>query len=80
MISQFPANTAAIALIAADSGIITTEARDWATGQIDYMLGNNPMGISYVIGYTDKFPQKPHHRGAYVSYPLLYHNVIYISN
>lgn len=28
------------------------------------MLGNNPMGMSYVVGYGGKYPEYVHHRGA----------------
>lgn len=28
------------------------------------MLGNNPMNMSYMVGYGKKFPRKIHHRGA----------------
>ncbi|KAF5958565.1 hypothetical protein HYC85_005790 [Camellia sinensis] len=29
----------------------------------DYVLGNNPMKMSYLVGYGDKYPQYVHHRG-----------------
>ncbi|QCD89242.1 endoglucanase [Vigna unguiculata] len=32
--------------------------------QVDYILGSNPKGMSYMIGYGSNFPQKVHHRGA----------------
>lgn len=32
--------------------------------QIEYILGNNPMKMSYVVGYGSKFPRHVHHRGA----------------
>lgn len=32
--------------------------------QMDYILGNNPMKMSYVAGYGNKFPRHVHHRGA----------------
>ncbi|KAL9412080.1 hypothetical protein AB3S75_045653 [Citrus x aurantiifolia] len=35
-----------------------------AKGYVDYMLGNNPMDMSYMVGYGKKFPHKIHHRGA----------------
>ncbi|KAI8020281.1 Endoglucanase 2 [Camellia lanceoleosa] len=30
----------------------------------DYVLGNNPMKMSYLVRYGDKYPQYVHHRGA----------------
>ena len=47
---------------AANAGIKTTEYREYASGQIGYMLGDNPSGFSYVVGYGDNFPKQPHHK------------------
>ncbi|CAN7130379.1 unnamed protein product [Brassica rapa subsp. narinosa] len=41
-----------------------TELRDFAKSQADYILGKNPMGMSFVVGYGDKYPEYIHHRGA----------------
>ncbi|KAK4751873.1 hypothetical protein SAY87_020671 [Trapa incisa] len=38
--------------------------RSFATSQINYILGDNPMKMSYVVGYGTKFPRHVHHRGA----------------
>ena len=32
--------------------------------QAEYLLGNNPMSMSYLIGYGDNNPQYIHHRGS----------------
>ncbi|ERN05294.1 hypothetical protein AMTR_s00007p00145940 [Amborella trichopoda] len=32
--------------------------------QVDYILGNNPLNMSYMVGYGSKYPMKCHHRGA----------------
>ncbi|XP_047336586.1 endoglucanase 12 [Impatiens glandulifera] len=40
------------------------ELRSFAKSQIDYILGDNPLKTSYVVGYGDKFPRYVHHRGA----------------
>jgi hypothetical protein len=40
------------------------EHLNFAKGQIDYMLGSNPMNMSYEVGFVDKYPQFPHHRAA----------------
>ncbi|KAG6500908.1 hypothetical protein ZIOFF_040770 [Zingiber officinale] len=37
---------------------------EFAKTQADYILGTNPMGMSYMAGYGPKFPQHVHHRGA----------------
>ncbi|KAL3523239.1 hypothetical protein ACH5RR_016073 [Cinchona calisaya] len=38
--------------------------RRFATSQIDYILGANPLNMSYVVGFGKKFPKHVHHRGA----------------
>lgn len=38
--------------------------RDFAKTQINYILGGNPESISYVVGFTNHFPQHVHHKGA----------------
>ena len=42
--------------------------RDFAISQIDYILGQNPTRLSYMVGYGEKFPQNPHHRTAHGSW------------
>ena len=37
-----------------------------AVFQVDYLLGNNPMKMSYMVGYGDRYPQRIHHRGSSV--------------
>lgn len=32
--------------------------------QVDYILGSNPNGMSYMVGYGSKYPTQVHHRGA----------------
>lgn len=32
--------------------------------QIDYILGENPLNMSYMIGFGDNYPKHPHHRAA----------------
>lgn len=32
--------------------------------QLDYVMGNNPRQMSYIVGYGKKFPKHVHHRGA----------------
>jgi len=37
---------------------------DFAKSQIDYILGNNPKGWSYEVGFGSTYPKFPHHRAA----------------
>ncbi|XP_072977895.1 endoglucanase 10-like [Typha angustifolia] len=38
--------------------------RNFAKTQIDYILGNNPQKMSYIVGYGTHYPKHVHHRGA----------------
>lgn len=43
---------------------------DWAKGQMEYILGDNPMGYSYLVGYGDQYASHPHHRASHGSATL----------
>ncbi|KAK0059952.1 endoglucanase A [Biomphalaria pfeifferi] len=61
------ANTAFLALLAAESGIQTNRLRQWAVQQINYILGDNTFNggcFSFQIGVGNKYPLQPHHRAA----------------
>lgn len=32
--------------------------------QVDYILGENPLKMSYMVGYGPRYPQRIHHRGS----------------
>jgi|UniRef100_A0A2N9EDT0 hypothetical protein len=40
------------------------DLRKFAKMQVDYVLGANPLKMSFLLGYGDKYPQYVHHRGA----------------
>ncbi|XVF31799.1 hypothetical protein REPUB_Repub17cG0023600 [Reevesia pubescens] len=40
------------------------EVLNFAKSQVDYILGSNPMNMSYLVGYGSKYPTRVHHRGA----------------
>uniref|UniRef100_A0A6I9QMZ9 Endoglucanase n=2 Tax=Elaeis guineensis var. tenera TaxID=51953 RepID=A0A6I9QMZ9_ELAGV len=40
------------------------QIRAFAKSQVDYILGNNPLGYSYMVGFGTKYPKRIHHRGA----------------
>ncbi|KAF8413239.1 hypothetical protein HHK36_001215 [Tetracentron sinense] len=42
----------------------TSQIRTFAKSQVDYILGNNPMKVSYMVGFGTKHPMQLHHRGA----------------
>lgn len=37
---------------------------EWAMGQMNYLLGDNPLKRCYVVGYADNSCKYPHHRAA----------------
>ena len=41
---------------------------DFVKSQIDYILGDNPAGVNYVVGAEDNSPKAVHHRGASGTY------------
>ncbi|KAL9241877.1 hypothetical protein vseg_015937 [Gypsophila vaccaria] len=46
-------------------GVITDEEiLAFAKSQVDYILGSNPMNMSYLVGYGSNYPKRVHHRGA----------------
>lgn len=50
-----------------DRGTLTPqEIFRFAKSQVDYILGSNPMAMSYMVGCGSNFPQRVHHRGASV--------------
>lgn len=32
--------------------------------QVDYLLGDNPLKMSYMVGHGPKYPRRIHHRGS----------------
>ncbi|KAL8153136.1 hypothetical protein V2J09_010896 [Rumex salicifolius] len=44
--------------------IDSNEMLKFAKSQVDYILGSNPMNMSYLVGYGPRYPNRMHHRGA----------------
>ncbi|XP_078173070.1 endoglucanase 12-like [Carex rostrata] len=42
----------------------SSDMRSFAKSQVDYVLGNNPKKMSYIVGYGKNYPEHVHHRGA----------------
>eukprot|EP01018_Ginkgo_biloba_P039452 Gb_09934 [translate_table: standard] len=51
-----------------------------AKRQVDYILGNNPMKMSYMVGYGPRFPQHVHHRGSSIPSVVQHPQVIGCDN
>ncbi|CAH1777623.1 unnamed protein product, partial [Owenia fusiformis] len=58
---RYNAHTCFLGLVAAKLGLNEGAYRIWAAGQIDYILGDNPRGSSYVCGFGNNPPVRPHH-------------------
>jgi len=43
---------------------------EWAKGQMEYIMGKNPMDRCYIVGYADNSAVRPHHRAAHGSKTL----------
>ncbi|MED6220256.1 hypothetical protein PIB30_043213 [Stylosanthes scabra] len=41
-----------------------TRLIQFARTQVDYILGSNPMKMSYMVGYGQKYPERIHHRAS----------------
>ncbi|KAF9597247.1 hypothetical protein IFM89_016388 [Coptis chinensis] len=42
----------------------TSQIRAFAKAQVDYILGNNPLKMSYMVGFGNKYPMQLHHRAS----------------
>ncbi|CAN6236649.1 unnamed protein product [Urochloa humidicola] len=47
-----------------DGEVKPEEIVRFARSQVDYVLGKNPKGMSYMVGYGSYYPTHVHHRGA----------------
>ena len=47
-----------------------TKLTEWAKRQMNYLMGDNPMHRSYIVGFTDNYAEHPHHRAAHGSTTL----------
>lgn len=57
--------------------------REFAEKQINYALGDNPRGGSYIVGFGENAPEHPHHRTAHGSWvsmtsvPSFHRHILY---
>ncbi|KAM6553747.1 hypothetical protein CsatB_014509 [Cannabis sativa] len=57
--------TTTVKMLHCQNGLVgPNEIFTFAKSQIDYILGSNPMAVSYFVGYGAQYPQRVHHRGA----------------
>lgn len=70
--NRYAANTAFVAFVYSDhidDTALKSRYHDFAVKQIDYMLGNNPLKRSLVVGFGNNPPTHEHHRTAAGMYP-----------
>ena len=69
--ARYAESAAFIAAVACDtvlSGSDTSDYVDFYETQINYVLGDNPLNQSYVVGYGENSPKNAHHRTAHASW------------
>ena len=63
---RYAANTAFVAAVYADTvNDPNGKYSDLAETTVDYILGNNPRGASYMVGFGENAPLSPHHRSSH---------------
>ena len=66
--NRYAANAASMLAVYAnmlpEGNLKRAEYIKFVQSQIDYILGNNPAGINYVVGAEENSPKSVHHRGA----------------
>lgn len=68
---RYAANTAFVALVHSENvtdPTLRARYHDFAVRQINYTLGQNPRGASYLVGFGQNPPRNPHHRTAHGSW------------
>ncbi len=70
--NRYAATAAFIAAVACDTVLTNSSNKadyvDFYESQINYILGDNPLNQSYVVGYGENAPRNPHHRTAHASW------------
>lgn len=70
--NRYAANTAFCAFVYGDyidDESLKSRYITFAKNQINYLLGDNPLSISYLIGMGENSPMRPHHRTCHGIYP-----------
>ncbi|MFZ5988216.1 MAG: glycoside hydrolase family 9 protein [Bacillota bacterium] len=71
---RYASNAAFLAFVYSDwtsDAVLKQRYHSFAVSQMNYILGDNPNKISYLIGFGEKWPKNPHHRGAHGSWTAL---------
>lgn len=69
--ARYAQTAAFIVSVACDTVLADKDTSDYkafAKTQVDYVLGDNPLGQSYVVGYGEKSAHNAHHRTAHGSW------------
>lgn len=70
---RYAANTAFLAGIYSDTlNDYSGRYANFSKSQIDYILGNNPRGSSYMVGFGASSPRNPHHASSHLNGNPLY--------
>ncbi|MHB8065683.1 MAG: glycoside hydrolase family 9 protein [Ruminiclostridium sp.] len=85
---RYASTAAFLAFVWSDDETVGTASKkqkyhDFAERQINYALGDNPRGGSYVVGFGENAPEHPHHRTAHgswtsqLSVPTYHRHILY---
>lgn len=78
--NRYAVGAAWLAFVAADSGRFdaarNTRLANFATKQVNYTLGDNPLGVSYMVGFSSNYIKRPHHRTAHGSWKADFYNPV----
>ncbi len=68
---RYPLNAGFLMAVASDTilaGQDNSAYQEFYETQINYVLGDNPLNMSYMVGFGDNYPKNPHHRTAHGSW------------
>ncbi|KAI3869268.1 hypothetical protein MKX03_026692 [Papaver bracteatum] len=51
-------------MICGNTEVTPGDLYNFVQPQVDYILGNNPMNMSYMVGFGTNYPQRVHHRAS----------------
>ncbi len=85
---RYASTAAFLAFVWSDDQTVGTASKkatyhNFAESQINYALGDNPRGGSYVVGFGENAPEHPHHRTAHgswtsmLSVPSFHRHILY---
>ncbi|XP_044512254.1 endoglucanase 25-like [Mangifera indica] len=60
--------------VCSSDGFSLKDLRSFSMSQVNYILGDNPMKMSYMVGFGDNYPTQVHHRSASIPWDGQYYS------